>query len=214
VGWAITVKGAVSDEPSRNAFGSHLVFGFTECQRLCLCKEVRHQKVMMIADWSNCLTKTDEITWNYFRSLVKKLIKGVLAVGARLTPVDGACLIIHSSAIHHHMLAIALHRQLLEVSRKALQVLAVGKDRDSLGIEETAVPDRKQSHENRQVSLEWRLTKVFIHRSKPREHRLKVFRPNGDHRRKADCRVHGVASSYPVAETKHVCGVDTKLRHF
>ena len=52
------------------------------------------------------------------------------------------------------MLAVALHRQLLEIGREALQVLLVGQHRDRLGAEEIVVPDGQEAHEHRQVALE------------------------------------------------------------
>ena len=61
------------------------------------------------------------------------------------------------------MLAVALHRQLLEVGREALQVLLVGQDRDGLRAEEVVVPDAEQAHQHRQVALERRGAEVLVH---------------------------------------------------
>ena len=44
------------------------------------------------------------------------------------------------------MLAVALHRQLLQIGREALQVLLVGQHRDRLRAEEVVVPDAEQAH--------------------------------------------------------------------
>ena len=44
--------------------------------------------------------------------------------------------------------------------------------------------------------------------------RAEVVRSDGEHRRKADRRVHGVASADPVPEPEHVGRIDAELRHF
>ena len=68
----------------------------------------------------------------------------MLAVGARLAPVDRAGLVVDALAIERHMLAVALHRELLQIRRKALEVLLVGQHGDGRRVEEIAVPDRQQ----------------------------------------------------------------------
>jgi len=45
-------------------------------------------------------------------------------------------------AVDCDMLAVAFHRQLLEVGRETLQVLLVGQDGHGLGPEEVVVPVR------------------------------------------------------------------------
>ena len=69
------------------------------------------------------------------------------------------------------MLAVRLHRQLLQVGREAVQVLVVGEDADGLGAEEVAVPDREQAHAAAgRFSLERRLAEVLVHRVEAGEH--------------------------------------------
>src|SRR5215468_12545796 len=87
------------------------------------------------------LTEGDEITWDQPRSLVDQLVKRMLTVGSRLAPIDGTGIGIDPLTIESHMLAVTLHRQLLEVSRKALEILLVGQHRHGLRTEEVVVPD-------------------------------------------------------------------------
>ena len=61
------------------------------------------------------------------------------------------------------MLAVALHRQLLQIGREALQILLVGQDGDGLRAEEIGVPERQQPHQHRQVLLERRGAEVLVH---------------------------------------------------
>jgi hypothetical protein len=63
------------------------------------------------------------------RVLMDELVEGVLAVGAGLAPVDRAGVPCHSLAALRHVLAVALHRQLLQVGRESLQVLLVRQHR-------------------------------------------------------------------------------------
>ena len=112
------------------------------------------------------------------------------------------------------MFAVALHRQLLEIGRESLQVLLVRQDRDGLGAEEVVVPDSQQTHEHRQVALERRGAEVLVHLVKAIEHGAEILRPDGEHGRKADRRVHRVAPADPVPEPEHVGGVDAEFRHF
>ena len=78
--------------------------------------------------------------------LVDQLVEGVLAVGSGLAPVDGAGVVVDRRPIERDVLAVALHRQLLQIGRKSLQVLLVGQHRDGLRTEEVVVPDRQQTH--------------------------------------------------------------------
>ena len=111
------------------------------------------------------------------------------------------------------MLAVALHGQLLQIGRKALQVLLVGQDRDGLGAEEIVVPDGQQAHEHRQIALERRGAEMLVHLMEAVEHGAEVVRADGKHRRQADRRVHGIAPADPVPELEHVRGIDAELRH-
>src|SRR5271157_1323029 len=96
---------------------------------------------MMRADGIQGLTEGDEITGNELRALVNHLIKGMLAIGPRLTPVNGGGLMRHSLSLDRDLLAIALHGQLLKVRGKSLQVLFVGQHSHGLGTEEIVVPN-------------------------------------------------------------------------
>ena len=111
------------------------------------------------------------------------------------------------------MLAVALHRQLLQIGRESLQVLLVRQHGDGLGAEEVRVPDAEQAHQHRQVLLERRGAEVLVHLVKAVEHGAEVLRADGEHRREADGRVHRIAPADPVPEAEHVRRVDAELGH-
>ena len=142
-----------------------------------------------------------------------QLVKRVLPVGARFSPVDRACRVIDFAPGERDVLAVALHRQLLQVRGEALQVLFVGQDRDGLSAEEIGIPDRQQRQEHRQIALERCSAEVLVHLVEAVQQSAKVLRTNGEHRRQTDRRVHRIAPAYPVPESEHVRGIDPELRH-
>src|SRR5574341_2521520 len=87
----------------------------------------------------------------------------MLSVGPRLAPVDRPGRIVDLATVPRDPLAVALHRQLLQVRGKALQVLLVRQDRNGLRAEEIRVPDRQQTEQHRQVALERRSPEVLVH---------------------------------------------------
>src|SRR6185436_15560687 len=109
---------------------------------------------MMAAKRIEGLVKRDEVTGDQACSLMNQLIEGVLAVGSRLSPINRAGIVAGFGPVEGDVFAIALHRQLLEISRKSFQVLLVGQYRDRLGAEEIVVPKSQESHEHGQVAFE------------------------------------------------------------
>jgi len=72
---------------------------FTEGQRFCLCKEVRQQFGVVIAQRVVADGRGDEVTRNDFGALMDQLIKRMLTIGARLAPDNRASLVIHRIAV-------------------------------------------------------------------------------------------------------------------
>ena len=71
-----------------------------------------------------------------------QLVERMLAVGAGLAPVDGAGLIVDSRAFERDALAVALHRELLQVGGETLEVLVVRQHGDRFGAEEIVYQTR------------------------------------------------------------------------
>ena len=111
------------------------------------------------------------------------------------------------------MLAVALHGELLEIGGEALEILLVGQHGHGLGAEEIVVPDGEQAHQHRQVALEGRGAEVLVHLMEAVQHGAEIVRPDGEHGREADGRIHGIAPADPIPEAEHVGRVDAELRH-
>src|SRR5215813_9016278 len=131
------------------AFGLDLLARFSEGERLGLCKYVRQQHIVMPAELVERLREGDEVTGNEPAALMDQLIERVLAIDSRLAPIDRTGLMVHRRPGERHVLAVALHRQLLEIGGKALEILVVGQYRDRLSAEEVVVPDAEETHEHR-----------------------------------------------------------------
>src|SRR5215813_14177738 len=129
------------------------------------------------------LTKSDEITWDQPRSLVDQLVKRMLTVGSRLPPIDWTRIVIDPLTIESHMFAVALHGQLLQISRKALEILLIGQHGHGLRAEEVVVPDRQETHEHRQIALKGRGTEMFVHLMETIQHGAEVIRADSKHGR-------------------------------
>src|SRR5947209_9026916 len=117
----------------------------------------------MAANRVERLGKCDEVARNKPGPLVDELIEGMLAVRPRLAPIDGRCIVRDGLAIQRDVLAVALHRQLLKVSGKALQILLIRQNSDSLRAEEVVVPKREQPYQHRQVGGERSGAEVLVH---------------------------------------------------
>src|SRR6516225_8042838 len=124
------------DEPVRRFLGLYLFRSFAECQCFALRKNVRHKYVVMPPQRVKRVVEGNEVTGNQACSLMNQLVEGVLPVGSGLAPVDWAGLMPHRSSFDRNALTVALHCQLLQVSREALQVLVVWQDGNRLCIEE------------------------------------------------------------------------------
>ncbi len=195
------------------ALGPHLLLGLAERQRLGLREHVGHQQVVVVAQRVERLGEADQVDRDQLRALVDQLVEAVLAVGPGLAPEDRAGLVVDVAPVERDVLAVRLHRQLLEVGGKALEVLLVGHHAVGLGAEEVAVPDGEQAHQRRQVALERGAPEVLVHLVEAGEHLAEALRTDGQHRREADRRVHRVPPADPLPEAEHVVGVDPELAH-
>src|SRR6185295_2378087 len=86
-----------------------------ECQRLALREEIRHQQIVLVAERVQRLAEADEIAGHVPGALMEELVKRVLAVGARLSPENGAGLVSYALSSARDALSVALHGELLEI---------------------------------------------------------------------------------------------------
>src|ERR1041385_772465 len=169
------------DQPGRCSFGFDFLRCLSKCQRFSLRKQIRQQQLMMAAKRIQGPAEADKIAGNQPSALMNKLIERMLAVGPRLAPVDWPRLEVDGPAVKRYMLAVAFHRELLEISTEALQVLVIRKHRDCSSTQKIIVPNREQPHEHRQIAVEGRASEMPIHLMKTREHGAEVFRSDREH---------------------------------
>ena len=211
IGRAVAVEDAVWGECGGGAFGFDFGEGFSESEGLGLREDIRHEDVVMAAERVEGLGEGDEVAGDEAGALVDELVEAVLAVGAGFAPVDRTRVGIHMGAIEFHMLAVALHGELLEVGGEAFQVLVVGQDGNGLRAVEVVIPQGQEAVEDWDVLLEGRGAEVLIHRMESGEHFAEVVRAEGDHVGEADGGIHRIAPPYPIPEAEHVGGVDAEL---
>ena len=150
---------------------------------------------------------------NQARALVDQLIERMLAVGARLAPVDRA--------------GLDSPRGRRRASRacRCSPSSTAGDRRESVsGTVRTAGRRRSWRRRNRctrrssNPSSTGRLRSNGAVRKcssiwwKPSSMLTETLRTDGEHRREADRRVHRIAAADPVPEAEHVRGVDAELR--
>ena len=168
---------------------------------------------MVIADRVVADGGCQEVTGDQLGALVDQLVEGVLAVGARLTPDDGAGLVVNRLAVAIHVLAVGFHVALLEVGREAVHVLIVRQDGFRLGAVEVVVPQANQRQQHRHVLLIGGSSEVHVHLEGTLQQGFEIFKADRQGDRHADGRPGGVAAANPVPELEHVVGVDTELGH-
>src|SRR5262245_39163918 len=210
----VPFKYSVRHQPIRRSLRFDLLRSLTERQRLGLSKHVCQKQIMMSSKRVKGLSERDEVARNKTRPLMDQLVERVLTVCSGLSPVNRSGRMSDCRSIYGDMLAVALHRQLLQIGRETLQILFIRQYGDSLSIEEIVVPHSKKTHKRRQVSLERRVAEVFVHLMEAIKHGSEVVRPNGNHRGEAYGGIHGVTAADPVPELEHVGGIDTEPRHF
>src|SRR5207245_10358988 len=109
VGRAVALEGAVWHQPGRRAFGLNLLGRFAKGQRLRLGKNVGQEQIVVAAEWVERLAKRDKVTGDELGPLMDQLVEGMLAIGARLPPVDRPGLVVNLCSIERDVLAVALH---------------------------------------------------------------------------------------------------------
>src|SRR4029077_9674732 len=96
--------------------------GAPEGERLGLGEDVRAEDVVVVAERVEGAGEADEVDGDEGRALVDELVEAVLPVRARLTPVNRPGVVVDGAAVDGDVLAVRLHRQLLEVGGEALEV--------------------------------------------------------------------------------------------
>ena len=219
VRWPVTVENLEGNEFCDLGFGltggrqlvGDLAGGLAVHQGFGLGEEVTQQNGVVIAEGVVADGRRDEVAGDQAGTLVDQLVKSVLAVGAGLTPDDGAGFVVDGVAVAVDAFAVGLHVPLLEVGREAVEVLIVGKDRFGFRAEEVGVPDADQGQADGQVILQRSGAKMLVHALHPVEEAGEVVKADRQGDAQADGGGEAVAATDPVPETKDVIGRDPKF---
>src|SRR5664280_1097041 len=123
--------------------------------------------------------RQQEIRWDDLCALMNELVKGVLPVGPRLAPQNWPRrIVLNALAVTVDALAVAFHVRLLQIRRKAVQVLVVGQNRMALGSVEIGIPEAEQRHNNRNILREGNGSKVLVHVTSTAEQLFEVIHAN------------------------------------
>src|SRR5579862_8647753 len=150
-------------KPIRRPFGLDLRRRLPKGQSLGLSEDVGKEHVMVPAERIQRLVKRDEVAGYESGPLMNQLVEGMLAIGSRLAPIDGAGRVSDLCAVEGDVFAVALHRQLLQVGWESLQILLIRQHGDCLRTEEIVVPECEKPHEHWQVAFEWGGAKMLVH---------------------------------------------------
>ena len=200
-------------KPGRSSVRFNFLRGLAKSQCFRLSEDVGHENVVMPADGIQGLSKYDEVAGDEPGSLVDELIKRVLPVCAWLSPIDRPGLIFHMVPIQCYVLAVAFHRQLLQIGWEALQILLIGKNCNVLRAKKVVVIDCQHPQENGKIALKGSSPEMNIHLVKSAQHFAESFRADRNHRGEPNRRVHRVAPTHPVPELEHVGRIDAELLH-
>jgi len=167
-------------------FRAGFVSRFALHERLGLGEEVGDEDFVVAAERVVGLSRGKEVARDELRTLMDKLVEGVLAVRPRFPPDNGAGAVVNFLAALGNALAVAFHVALLEVSREAREILVIGQDGLRLCAEEVVVPDAEQPHDNRNVLLEGGGAEVLVNFMRASQQRLKVIHADGEGDGQAD----------------------------
>src|SRR4030095_8596995 len=125
VRWPVALENPMRHEPIRRALRFHLLRCLTKSECLGLSEHICQEHVVMPSQRIEGLGECDEIARNEFGSLMNQLVEGMLSVCSGLAPIDRASFIFDWGSLESYVLPVALHRQLLHISREPFQVLLV-----------------------------------------------------------------------------------------
>ena len=144
-------------------------------------------------------------------ALVHQLHEAVLRVGAGLAEQDRAGVPSGRGAGQRHVLAVALHLELLEMRRQPPQPVVVGQHAVRRAAQRVDVPDPDQPEQHRQVLPQRRVAEMAVHRPGAVQQRLELLPPDGERDHQADRRPQRIAAADPVAEAEGALGRDAEF---
>src|SRR5262249_4413427 len=135
VRWAISFEHPMRNEPIRCALPFYLLSRLAKRECFGLSEDIGDEHVVVAVQRIEGVREGDKVDRDELGSLMDQLIERVLTVGSGLAPVDRPSLIIYFISVYRDVLTIALHRELLEISGKALEILLVRKNSNCVSAE-------------------------------------------------------------------------------
>ena len=119
-------------------------------------------------------------------------------------------LVVGALSILSDRFAVGFHISLLEVIRKLVEILVVGKEDVSLSAVEVVVPDTYDTQKDRKVAVERCLFEVFVHPMCTMQQLLKIVVTDVECDSEPNCTPQAVPPANPVPELEHVSVVNAE----
>jgi len=204
-------------EPGRLHLGARFVGRLAAHQRLGLREEVGEEHRVVVRRLAlgerGVLRERggEEVRRHQPRSLVKELEEGVLPVRTRLSEQDRPGVVTQNRpSVPAGALAVALHVELLQEGREALQALVVREHRVRLGPEEVAVPDPEQPEHDRDVPPQLFRAEVLVDLEGPLPKLVEPVHAEHDRGGEPDRRPAREPTADPIPEAEHVLRFDAE----
>ena len=171
---------------------------------LRLGKNVRQQDFVVAAQVAAFFKGGNQVNRRDVRTLVQQLEEGVLAVDTGFAPNNRRSFVTDSFTVKGNLFAVALHIELLDEFRQAVEMLVVRRDNVAAAAVVVDVPDADKGEDDGHVALQRRVDEVLVHQVRAVEHFDEVFFAEVQHNRQADSRPQAVPSADPIPEFKHI----------
>ena len=159
------------------------------------------------------LERCDEIDRNHAGALMQQLEKRVLPIGARFAPNHWATRYRQRIALQIHRLAVALHFELLQVRRQAVQILRVGLDAVARRTPKIVVPNAEHAEHDGHIGFKRRSREMFVHCMRACEEFVESIHANRKRNGESHRRPQRVAATDPIPKPKNVVFADAELAH-
>ena len=147
---------------------------FAAHQGFALRQNVGYQNFMVIADFIMRNGRNNKIDRHNIRPLVNQLEKRMLNIRSRPAEQNRSRRIIDNFAVLVNKFAVALHIQLLQISRQITQILVIWHNRVALESEKVVIPNAQQRQNNRNIMFQIRLGKMAVHGEGAFQHPFKI----------------------------------------
>src|SRR5690606_20172436 len=144
---------------------------------------------------------------------MNQLVERMLPICPRLTPDYRPCLIVYALPIAIDILSIAFHIALLEVCRKAMQVLIIRQYCMTFCLEKVVVPETQHTHDNSNYFFIQSAYELFISLMRHSKYFHKSIRTPRQGTGKSTSRPQRISSAYPIPKLTHIARIDTAIRN-